>query len=88
MNQTPPPQTQQQPPRPYRVFTMLTQEEMDMLRSLMMVTQMNEPTMLLRALHNFLYMHDRAKEGYTVKFINKDGEEYEPPRIVLGGNKP
>lgn len=77
---------QQPQSRPYKVSTALTQEEKDKLTKRMLLTKMNEPTILLLALNNLFYAMERYDEGYTeVSFVNKEGEVYQAPVIQLPG---
>lgn len=72
--------------RPYKITVALTQGERDDLVKSMLMTKMDEPTILLAALNNLFYTLERAKDGYdNVSFVNKDGEVYSAPLIEIPG---
>ena len=74
--------------RPYKITVAITQKERDDLVKSMLMTKMNEPTLLLAALNNLFYTLERARDGYTdVAFINKEGETYSAPLIEIPGGK-
>lgn len=75
-------------PRNYLVKTYFTQEEIDLLKTMMLETKLSNEELLVAAFRQMAIVRQRMIDGYEQKFLHeKTGEEFIEKRIILTGRQ-
>lgn len=75
-------------PRNYLVKSYFTQEEVDLLKTMMLETKMSNEELIVAAFRQMAIVRQRMIDGYEQKFLHEEtGEEFVEKRIILTGRQ-
>lgn len=74
--------------RNYLVKTYFTQEEVDLLKTMMLETKLSDQELMVSAFRQMAVVRQRMIDGYEQKFLHEEtGEEFVEKRIILPGRR-